>query len=94
MYTAVEAEIKVEEYFMLKDNCNCYSMCIYLLAGPHDILYLFLSKTSNACEFNPLVKVTKMVPGLQPSAILDIEVIRLSSKQVELAKMTSPSVQS
>ena len=42
---------------------------------------------------SPFVNVTKIAPGFKFSAILDIFNISESSKQVEFAKITSPSVQ-
>lgn len=41
----------------------------------------------------PFVNVTKIAPGFKFSAILDIFNMSESSKQVEFAKITSPSVQ-
>jgi hypothetical protein len=70
--------------------------CFFVLpvAGPQLILYLFLSNTSKALEVIPLVKVTTIAPGLSRSAWTLRLDMSSSEKQVEFAKITSPSDQS
>lgn len=61
---------------------------------PHDIMYRRFSNTRNHGVLRAVVNVTRRAPGRMPSALAAIAAKVSSVKHVELAKTTSPSVQS
>lgn len=64
------------------------------VAGPHDIWYLFLSSTRSQGVLRAVVNVTTRAPGRSRVALSAIAAKVSSAKQVELAKIRSPSDQS